>query len=75
MDVTVKKKINPARVIIAAVIVCACLAVLFYIRANTVEDIVASLVEKGSMDNMICQVLFGIFAQHCDDYFVDSVLR
>ena len=53
MDVTVKKKINPVRVIIAAVIVCACLAVLFYIRANTVEDIVASLVEKGSMDNMI----------------------
>lgn len=53
MDVTVKKKINPVRVIIASVIVCACLAVLFYIRANTVEDIVASLVEKGSMDNMI----------------------
>jgi hypothetical protein len=53
MDVTVNRKMNPVRVILAAVIVCVCLAVLFYIRANTVENIVASLVEKGSMDNMI----------------------
>lgn len=44
---------SPVRVIIVAAVICVALLGLFYLRANTVEDIIAKLEEEGSMDNMI----------------------
>ena len=53
MEIKSKKKFDVLKVIIVSAVVCAALAGLYYLRVNTVEDIVAKLTEEGSMDNMI----------------------
>ena len=53
MEVKARKRVDLVKAIIVATVICAALAALFYLRSNTAEDIVADLVEKGNMDNMI----------------------
>lgn len=53
MEVKAKKRVDLVKTVIVATVICAALSALFYLRSNVVENIVDSLEEKGSMDNMI----------------------
>ena len=53
MENTQKASVNIVRMLIAALLLCAVLALLFYLRVDLAEELIEKCEEKEGMDNMI----------------------